>query len=66
MKGRREMSEELEHLLKNLRLRRILEIYDEQLRAADKGDISTEFLTRLPTCRSGGRWRRFRLPGSPG
>ena len=29
-------------------LRRILEIYEEQLRAADKGEISyTEFLTRL-------------------
>ena len=42
------MSEELEQLLKNLKLRRILEIYEEQLRAADKGDISyTEFLTRL-------------------
>lgn len=42
------MSEELEQLLKNLKLRRILEIYEEQLRAADKGDISyTEFVTRL-------------------
>jgi DNA replication protein DnaC len=42
------MTEELEQLLKNLKLRRILEIYDEQLRAADKGDISySEFLTRL-------------------
>ena len=42
------MSEELEQLLKNLKLRRILEIYEEQLRAADKGDISyTESLTRL-------------------
>jgi hypothetical protein len=34
------MTEELEQLLKNLKLRRILEIYDEQLRAADKDDIS--------------------------
>ena len=42
------MSEELEQLLKNLKLRRILEIYEEQLRAADKSDVSyTEFLTRL-------------------
>jgi DNA replication protein DnaC len=42
------MTEELERLLKNLRLRRILEIYDEQLKAADKEDVSyTEFLTRL-------------------
>ena len=31
------MTEELEQLLKNLKLRRILEIYDEQLRAADSG-----------------------------
>src|SRR3974377_2252139 len=43
-----EMSEELEQLLKNLKLRRILEIYEEQLRAADKDDISyTDFVTRL-------------------
>ena len=42
------MSEELERLLKNLKLRRVLQIYEEQLRAADKSDISyTEFLTRL-------------------
>ena len=42
------MTEELERLLKNLRLRRILEIYDEQLKAAGKEDVSyTEFLTRL-------------------
>jgi DNA replication protein DnaC len=42
------MTEELEQLLKNLKLRRILETYDEQLRAADKGDISySEFVTRL-------------------
>src|SRR6202041_3830587 len=46
--GDRTMTEELEQLLKNLKLRRILEIYDEQLRAADKDDISySEFLTRL-------------------
>jgi DNA replication protein DnaC len=42
------MTEELEQLLKNLKLRRMLEVCDEQLRAADKGDISyAEFLTRL-------------------
>jgi hypothetical protein len=42
------MTEELEQLLKNLQLRRILEIYEEQLRAADKSDISySEFLMRL-------------------
>jgi DNA replication protein DnaC len=42
------MTEELEQLLKNLQLRRIPEIYDEQLRASNKGEISyTEFLTHL-------------------
>jgi DNA replication protein DnaC len=42
------MTEDLEQLLKNLKLRRIVEIYDEQLRAADKDDISySEFVTRL-------------------
>ena len=42
------MTEDLEQLLKNLKLRRILEIYDEQLKAADKEDVSySEFVTRL-------------------
>jgi DNA replication protein DnaC len=42
------MTEELEQLLKNLKLRRILDIYDEQLRAAEKEDVSyTEWVTRL-------------------
>ena len=42
------MTEELEQLLKNLKLRRILEIYDEQLRAAEKDDLSySDFVTRL-------------------
>jgi DNA replication protein DnaC len=42
------MTEELEQLLKNLHLKRILEIYEEQLHAADKQDLSyTEFLARL-------------------
>ena len=42
------MSEELEQLLKNLKLRRMLEIYEEQLRAAEKQDVTyAEFLTRL-------------------
>src|ERR1700722_20008168 len=42
------MTEELEQLLKNLKRRRILEIYDEQLNAADKDDISySDFVTRL-------------------
>jgi DNA replication protein DnaC len=42
------MTEELEQLLKNLKLRRILEIYDEQLRSAEQDDISySDFVTRL-------------------
>ena len=42
------MTEELEQLLKNLRLKRMLEIVDEQTRAAEKEEISyTEFLVRL-------------------
>lgn len=42
------MTEELEQLLKNLRLRRMLDIYEDQVRAAEKEDVSyTEFLTRL-------------------
>jgi len=41
-------SEELDQLLKNLHLKRILEIYDEQIGAAEKEDLSySEFLTRL-------------------
>ena len=42
------MTEELEQLLKNLKLKRMAAIYDEQLRAADKEQVSySEFLTRL-------------------
>jgi DNA replication protein DnaC len=42
------MTEELEQLLKNLKLRRMLGVYDEQLRAADKADISySEFVAGL-------------------
>jgi DNA replication protein DnaC len=41
-------SDELDQLLKNLHLKRILEIYDEQNGAAEKEDLSySEFLTRL-------------------
>ena len=41
-------SEELEQLLKNLHLKRILELYEDQVRAAEKEDVSySEFLTRL-------------------
>lgn len=42
------MTEELDQLLKNLHLNRILEIYEEQLRCAEKEDLSfTEFVLRL-------------------
>ena len=42
------MNEELEQLLKNLKLPRILDVYGEQLRAAEKEDVSySEFLVRL-------------------
>ncbi|MGH8648781.1 MAG: ATP-binding protein, partial [Burkholderiales bacterium] len=42
------MTEELDQLLDNLKLRRIREIYDEQMRAAEKEDVSySEFLARL-------------------
>ena len=42
------MSEEVEQLLKNLKLRRMLSIYEEQLRAAEKEDVSySEFVARL-------------------
>ena len=34
------MTEELEQLLKNLKLPRMLNVYDEQLRAAEKGDVT--------------------------
>ena len=45
------MTEELEQLLKNLKLRRILNVYDEQLRAAETGQLSyTEFVAGL--CRA--------------
>jgi len=42
------MTEEVEQLLKNLKLRRILEVYDEQLRAAEKHEPSySEFVAGL-------------------
>ena len=42
------MTEDVEQLLKNLKLRRILDIYDEQLRTAEKEDVSySEFVARL-------------------
>jgi DNA replication protein DnaC len=42
------MTEELEQLLKNLKLRRMLSVYDEQLRAAEKSQASySEFVAGL-------------------
>jgi len=42
------MIEELEQLLKNLKLRRMLSVYDEQLRAAEKAQVSySEFVAGL-------------------
>jgi DNA replication protein DnaC len=42
------MTEELEQLLKNLKLKRMLSVYDEQLRAAEKAQVSyTEFVAGL-------------------
>jgi len=42
------MTEELEQLLKNLKLRRMLNVYDEQLRAAEKAGVScSEFVAGL-------------------
>ena len=55
------INEELEQLLKNLKLRRILDIYDEQLRAAEKEDASyTEFVTRLVRAQPPTRTRPLR------
>jgi len=42
------MTEELDQLLKNLKLNRMHAVFDEQLRAADKGQISySEFIAGL-------------------
>jgi DNA replication protein DnaC len=42
------VTEELEQLLKNLKLRRMLNVYDEQLKAADKANQSySEFVCRI-------------------
>ena len=53
--GIRTMTEELEQLLKNLKLRRMLEIYDEQLRAADKDDSQLLGVRRRAWCARSGR-----------
>jgi DNA replication protein DnaC len=42
------MTEELEQLLRNLHLKRILEIYDDQLKTSEKSDVTyTDFLLGL-------------------
>ncbi len=55
------MTEELEQLLKNLKLRRMLSVYDEQLRAAEKGDVSyssssPDYCARSGTTAGRARW----------
>ena len=48
MKPTTKISEELEQLLRNLGLRRILEVYEEQLNAAEKEEVTySELLARL-------------------
>jgi len=51
---------QLEQLLKNLKLRRVLEIYDQPLRTAQKDDVTySEFLTRLVRAQwRGALWAR--------
>jgi DNA replication protein DnaC len=65
------MTEELDQLFQNLKLKRLREIYDEQLRAAEKEDVSySEFVTRLVRAQwhahqetaLEGRIRRAKLP----
>ena len=42
------MTDELDQLLQNLKLRRMREIYEDQLRAAERQDVTySDFLTRL-------------------
>jgi DNA replication protein DnaC len=42
------MNEDLEQLMKNLHLKRSAEVYDEQIKAAEKDDVSySDFLARL-------------------
>src|SRR6185295_12768544 len=65
--GNRTMTEELEQLLKNLKLRRILEIYDEQLRAAEQKISVTRSSSRAWCARSfrPGRRERAKLRLTP-
>ena len=59
------MTEELEQLLKNLKLRRMLEIYDEQLRAAEKDDSLILGVRRRDCCaRNGTTGRKARWSGA--
>ena len=42
------MTEDIEQLMKNLKLKRMLSVYDEQLRAAEQGQVSySEFVAGL-------------------
>ena len=61
------MTEELEQLLKNLKLRRMLRVYDEQLRAADKTTDQLLGVSSRGCCaRSGTTGRRARWSGASG
>jgi len=58
------MTEELEQLLKNLKLRRMLSVYDEQLRAAEKAQVSySEFVSGC-CVRNGTTGRKVRWSGA--
>ena len=59
------MTEELEQLLKNLKLRRMLSVYDEQLRAAEKEQISySEFVAATVARAVARRGRKARWSGA--
>jgi hypothetical protein len=44
------MTEEVEQLLNDLKLKRMLSVYDEQLRAAEKAQISYTEFVRVGAC----------------
>jgi hypothetical protein len=59
------MTDELEQLLRNLKLHRIHAIFDEQLRAADKQQITyTDFVAGLLRAQWRDRARRTRSSGA--
>ena len=56
------MTEELEQLLKNLKLHRMQAVYDEQLRAGRR--VRWNGVSAARCCRNAGRWKRFRMPSN--